>query len=280
VVLRKGNIGDPVKVFQRGLNKLGSMLLVDGDYGKSTAAAVADTRQTLAMPGSPDEADDTLQEAVAELPDPFPPLTAAGVTFIARQEVTDASRYRRLLQKPCWPDANSGITIGIGYDCSAVTATQLRADWSLELAADAVAQLCGAAKRVGSKTLVARLDGVVVPLASAMRVFTATSLPKYLANARRAFPQVDDLPPARQTALVSLVYNRGARLTDIRPGKCDREEMRKIRALLAAGNLDDVAAQFESMTRLWDPSKDPGVIQRRRDEAALWRSGFTALKLE
>jgi len=97
VVLRRGNLGDPVKVFQRGLNKLGAMLLVDGDYGKSTAAAVADARQSLAMPGSPDEADETLQESVAALPDPFPPLTAAGVTFIARQEVTDASRYRRLL---------------------------------------------------------------------------------------------------------------------------------------------------------------------------------------
>ena len=280
MVLRQGDFADRVRIFQRGLNKLGAMLLVDGDYGRSTAAAVADARQSLAMPGSRDEADDALQAAVAALPDPFPPLTAAGVTFIARQEVTDASRYRQSLQKPCWPDLNSGITIGIGYDCSAVTAEQLRADWGVELDADAISQLCCVAKQVGSTMLVAQLGAVVVPLVSAMRVFTTTSLPAYLDRARGAFPQVDNLPPARRTALVSLVYNRGARMTDKRPEKRDRQEMRNIRALLAVGQLDGVAAQFESMTRLWDPAKDGGVIQRRRDEAALWRSGFTALKLE
>lgn len=56
--------------------------------------------------------------------------------------------------------------------------------------------------------------------------------------------------------------------------------MRNIRALLAAGDVDAVAAQFESMTRLWNPATENGLIQRRRDEAALWRSGFAALKLE
>jgi GH24 family phage-related lysozyme (muramidase) len=234
----------------------------------------------LALPGPTHEVDDQLQSAVAVLPDPFPPLTAAGVTFIARQEVTDASRYRQSLERPCWPDANSGITIGIGYDCSAVTPDQLRSDWRGQLGADALTQLCGAARRVGSDALVTQLNSVVIPLVAAMRVFTATSLPKYLSDARSAFPQIDQLPPAQRTALVSLVYNRGARLTDRRPDKRDREEMRNIRSLLAVGDLGAVPAQFESMTRLWDPAKDAGIIRRRSDEAALWRSGFTAVKLE
>jgi len=91
-----------------------------------------------------------------------------------------------------------------------------------------------------------------------MKVFTTSTLPRYLADARRAFPQIDDLPPARRSALVSLVYNRGAGLKDLNVLKEDRKEMRNIRALLAAGELEGVAAQFELMTRLWDPEKKKG----------------------
>ncbi len=96
---------------------------------------------------------------------------------------------------------------------------------------------------------------------------------------RKIYPQVDALSPARQTALVSLVYNRGARLTDKDPVAQDRREMRAIRDLLAANSVDAVAGEFESMTRLWDPQKVAGLIQRRRDEATLWRDGFSALQL-
>jgi hypothetical protein len=280
MVLKRGNAGDPVKVLQRGLNKLGAMLLVDGDYGKGTEAAVADARDTLSLPGPADVADDELQAAVATFPDPFPPLTAAGVTFIARQEVTDATRYRRQYQKPCWPGKRSGITIGIGYDCSFVGADQLRADWGAALGPDAVAQLAGAVRKVGSDALLAQLNAVVVPLTAAMFVFTKTTLPRYFADARRAFPQIDDLPPARRSALISLVYNRGAGMKDNNALREDRKEMRNIRALLAAGEMESVAAQFELMTRLWDPAKENGLILRRRDEAALWRNGFAALNLE
>jgi GH24 family phage-related lysozyme (muramidase) len=90
---------------------------------------------------------------------------------------------------------------------------------------------------------------------------------------------VDDLTPPRRTALVSLVYNRGTRLSDSNANPQDRREMREIRRLLKTGDLDAVAEQLESMARLWDPAKQPGLIKRRRDEASLWRSGFTAVQL-
>ena len=280
MILKLGTVGDPVKMLQRGLNRLGAMLLVDGEFGTGTEAAVADARETLSLPGPAGEVDDALQAAVAAIPDPFPPLTAAGVTFIARQEVTDAARYRTQYQKPCWPGRRSGITIGIGYDCSFVGAEQLRADWGAELKPDVIAQLAGVVRKVGSAALLAQVDALVVPLMAAMKVFITKTLPKYFADARKAFPQVDDLPPARRSALISLVYNRGAGLQDIDANKQDRREMRNIRSLLVANELEGVAAQFELMTRLWDPVKEKGLIQRRRDEAALWRNGFAALKLE
>ena len=56
--------------------------------------------------------------------------------------------------------------------------------------------------------------------------------------------------------------------------------MRTIQELLAAGRIQEVADQFESMTRLWSEQTEGGLIRRRRAEAALWRSGFAAVNLE
>jgi GH24 family phage-related lysozyme (muramidase) len=121
---------------------------------------------------------------------------------------------------------------------------------------------------------------VDAPLAAAMTVLTRRSLPTYLDRARGPYPQIDQLPPARQAALASLVYNRGAGLQDSAPrDRQNRREMREIQTLLAAGRLDEVADQIDAMVRLWDPAKAAGLIKRRRREATLWRAGFAALQL-
>ena len=159
---------------------------------------------------------------MAEAPDPCPPLTAAGVTFIAREEVSDATAYQRRYQVPTCPPAPSGVTIGIGYDCRFVDRREFESDWGDLLPARAMTQLVG----------VLGMEG--------MRVFATRSLPKYLAQTRGIYPQVDDpgLTPAQRTALVSLIYNRGTDLVGDR-----RLEMRAIRDLLAAGRNDEVAAR-------------------------------------
>ena len=282
MVLRTGDAGDAVKALQRDLNKLGSMLLIDGQFGTGTSQAIVEGRQALALPGPP-EADDAFQAAVAATPDPIPPLTAAGLTFIARAEVSSASAYRKKYQTPCLPPPPSGITIGIGYDCQFVSRAQLEADWAGALPPAAVEQLAAVIGQVGSPDLLALVNGVVVPLVAAMTVFATRSLPAYLEKTRSIYPQVDDVPAARRTALVSLVYNRGTRLTDKDDVRQDRLEMRAIRDRLTSGDPAQIAAvadQFIAMTRLWDPAKAPGLIQRRRDEATLWREGFAALQLD
>lgn len=276
MVLRTGDKGDDVKALQRNLNKLGFMLIVDGGFGTGTGAAVASARVTLGRPGLP-EADDELQQTLAEMPDPCPPLTAAGMTFIAREEVSDAVTYQRRFQMPVWPTPESGITIGIGYDCQFVNRAELAADWGDVLPADAVDRLAGVLQKPGSAELLTSVSAVVVPLRAAMTVFAKRSLPKYLSQVRSIYPQADSpsLSAAQRTALVSLVYNRGTKLDGDR-----RREMRTIRDLLAVGRIEDVADQFESMTRLWNEQTGGGLIRRRRDEAALWRSGFAAVNLE
>ena len=278
MIVRAGDSGEPVKALQRGLNKLGSLLLVDGQFGSSTQNAVTDAQAALGLTQQL-EADDQLQAALAAAPDLFPALTAAGVTFIGLQEVGSAAAYEQVFRDPTWPTAISGITIGIGYDLQFVTPGQFRTDWDDRLPADALDRLAAVAGVVGSRDRLALVDGVSIPLASAVFVFASRSLRRYLDQTRVIYPTVDTLPATRRTALVSLVYNRGPRLEDRDPDRQDRREIRAIRDLLATGAVEQVADQFDSMARLWDPQV-PGLVRRRHEEATLWRSGFAAVSVE
>jgi hypothetical protein len=239
---------------------------------------VVDARVALARPGPP-EADDALQDAIAALPDPFPPLTASGVTFIARLETSSPGEYRRRYHLPVWPSAESGITIGIGYDLRFVNEAQLFEDWDGRLELAEIARLASVAGGPGSLALLARVADVELSLTNAMAVFSGRTLPTYLELTRSIYPEVDQLSTARRSALVSLVYNRGTRLSDRDPLREERREMRAIQALLAQGDHDSVADQLDSMSRLWDPARLPGLVRRRHTEAKLWRSGFASLQL-
>lgn len=276
MVLRSGDFGNAVRTFQRGLNKLGSILLIDGDFGPATREAVSDARVTLQRPGPPAEADDQLQAAVAAVKDPFPFLTAPGATFIARTEVGGPQQYRRLYCRPAWPGKKSGITIGIGYDLRfAKPRAKFNADWADCLPPKAIDRLAIALGAVGSKDRCASLQDIQVPLGAAMMVFLKRTLPEYVEQTRSIYAQIDTLTPAQRTVLVSLVYNRG---TDLKGDS--RREMRAIRDCLAAGDLAPISEQVDSMARLWDPAKAAGLVKRRHDEARLWRSGFAALQLD
>ena len=142
----------------------------------------------------------------------------------------------------------------------------IRDDWrgqvsdaDLELLAS-VARIVGAA----AKAALARVKSVDVPLWAARQVFAVRTLPRYARATRKAFPGVEDLPADAQSALLSLVFNRGASLTGKR-----REEMRAIRDLVPMRDLAGIAGQLRAMTRLWEGMGLPGLIQRRRDEAEL-----------
>src|SRR5258705_634550 len=159
MLLKRGDSGEEVKTFQRGLNKLGSILLVDGDFGPATRDAVVEARTVLQQPGPP-EADDVLQQAVAALSDPFPPLTAAGITFIAREEVSGPREYRQKYKNPVWPSGESGITIGIGYDLKFVNRNQLRDDWGDNLSSDTIDRLSTVIGNRGSAERLAQVQDV------------------------------------------------------------------------------------------------------------------------
>jgi hypothetical protein len=252
VTLKLGDHGDAVKRLQRGLNKLGSLLLVDGDFGPITEAAVVDAHVVLKKPPRP-HADDALLAALSRLRQPSRELTGPGVAFIGREEVSSPNDYRRRYKHPVWPTPNSGITIGIGYDLRFATETKLRADWSKVLPAATIDRLVPVLGTPGSPDRLAAVADVEVPLPAAVSVFLKRMLPEHVGHTRTAYPMLDTLPPPRRTALISLVFNRGGALEGDR-----RREMKRIRELLAARDFDAVAAQFESMVRLWDPVNEPG----------------------
>ena len=273
MLLKLRDKGEAVKDLQRGLNKLGALLLVDGDFGPGTETAVAEARVVLRRPGAP-QADDDLQRALTELPEPSPELTAPGVTFIGREEGSSPAEYRRRYKHPEWPTADSGITIGIGYDLRFVNESKLKSDWGHLLPAETINRLVPVVGTRGTRDLLAKVADLEVPLSAAISVFLSRMMPEHLGHTRTSYPTLDTLPPARRTALISLVFNRGGELEGDR-----RREMKRMHELLAAGDLAAVADQFEAMERLWDPVKERGVIERRRREATLWRAGFPALLL-
>jgi putative peptidoglycan binding protein len=280
MILRLRDSGDNVKQLQRNLNKVGSALLIDGDFGPGTRDAVIDARTALSLAVAvtaanavaAGDADEALQSALAALPEPFPALGAPGVTFIARCEIGSPKQYRNQYRHPEWPGESSGITIGIGYDLKFCTRDAFEADWA-GVPAAAVNRLASAFRVTGNAALCTSLADLDFPLELAMKVFINRTLPEFLGKTRSIYPQVDRLSPARRTALVSLVYNRGTDLDGDR-----RREMRTIQSLLAAGDLDAVSTEIDAMERLWPGT--PGLVKRRHDEARLWRSGFAALQLE
>ena len=156
--------------------------------------------------------------------------------------------------------------IGIGYDLGYQSAARIRRDWQGQIPDRALARLLKAAGVRGAKarTLASRLASVEVPFDAAMHVFHLATLPDYARRTRRAYPGIEQLPADAQAALLSLVYNRGSRMSG-----ASRREMKEIRYRVADADLPGIAEQLRAMKRLWDRRKLPGLHKRRDAEAEM-----------
>ena len=192
---------------------------------------------------------------------------------IVRFEVSSASYYQKKLQRPTWPGVQSGVTIGIGYDLGVTSRARIRADWQLHLNDTEVDLLLVAQGVTGANAqqLAKGLASVVIPFDMASAVFYQSTLPLFARQTQETFPGTESLPADAQGMLLSLVYNRGTKLTGP-----TRTEMAAIKELVKGSNtdLDAVAGQFESMVRLWPDSK--GLRDRRLREAQLIRAASHA----
>jgi GH24 family phage-related lysozyme (muramidase) len=199
----------------------------------------------------------------------------ASILMIIDFEVTSQSAYTAKYQAPTWPGGQSGVTIGIGYDCGYSTAAEIRADWGPQLPAAMVAALARVAGLRGSPAASAShslRDVVKVPWAAAMAVFEGRDIPKWENIITATLPNTSILSPDSFGSLVSLAYNRGASFS----AQGDRyREMRAIKANMAAKNPAPIPNDIRSMARLWPTV--PGLQIRRRQEADLFQKGLTAI---
>jgi hypothetical protein len=202
-------------------------------------------------------------------PLPFP-LSEKALTLILDAEGT----------KMGWPGGASGVTLPYGYDLGYHTLGQF-AEWRPFLSVNDFAILRAL---IGVTGTTARdrarvLTGVTVPLAAAKWVFLHNEMPRAERSTEAVFPGVEKLPTDAAGALVSLVFNRGTRLTDNDPLICERREMRAIRDAVPLGDLMEIAVNLRSMCRLWTGMlhhpydvRMSGLIQRRGAEASLVES--------
>ncbi len=196
-------------------------------------------------------------------------VSLKGLKKILQFEVGSKANYTRNLTSPSWPGGRSGATIGIGYDLGYQSKKNIEKDWKGLVSDATLEKLIGASGKKGKKAAkkeVTRLKRahVVIPIQAAEEVFYNRTLPKYAKMTRKAYPGIEGLPPDAQAMLLSLVYNRGAKINGAR-----RKEMKAIKSLIAKKDLSGIAKQFIAMKRLWVNKGLVGLLKRRDAEAKL-----------
>lgn len=272
--LKRRDQGNDVVLAQDLLNRDGAILDEDGDFGPATERAVREFRRKK---GLADIAliDGDTWPLLRVLPEPSPIMPTRAVAFIAREEVGGREFYETHAAHPEWPGGDSGVTIGVGYDLG--FQVDFETDWrDLLSPADRAALRPWMGRRGNAAAPGPRvLASITIPWAAAWLGYVRRTLPQQIALTQQTFRVGEGkvLPPLSFGILVSLVYNRGPRMTDD-PGSDRRREMREIRDALAAGNFTPVPDLLRSMARLWPVSN--GVHGRRLREAELFEMGLEA----
>lgn len=178
--------------------------------------------------------------------------------------------YNKFLKNPTWPGEQSGVTIGVGYDCGYVNKTEFSNDWKDLIQKDfnRLYKTIGA-KGVTAKELIRNIKDIIIPWDLALQVFNNKTVFKFYNLTRETFPNFDKLPEDAKGGLVSLVFNRGNSLDGDR-----RREMKSIRDIMGkTENYDQqtltfIANQIRNMKRIWIGGSIEKGMSRRRDAEA------------
>ena len=199
-------------------------------------------------------------------------------------EVTSREVYARKYKQPEWPQGQSGITIGLGFDTGYHTHAEFEKAWKDQLPDDHFKRLDetvgfntaeGHADR-GSRVARARqwvrqLSDIEVAWDKAEQAYRRSTVPKYGRLTIDAFPNAMLLHPDCFGALFSLVYNRGPGMG---PGD-RRREMRNIREHMKEKRFELIPAELRAMKRIWEGELE-GLVKRREQEARLFEQGLSA----
>ncbi|MFN8283744.1 MAG: pesticin C-terminus-like muramidase [Chitinophagales bacterium] len=194
-------------------------------------------------------------------------VSKKSLDIIINAEISSKSAYQTKYKFPIWPDGDSGVTIGIGYDLGYVSLTQFTNDWKNVLSTvdfNKLSTTIGKKGTAAKDALSNSIKSIVVSWEQALEVFYTKSMPKYAKTTRGIYPGIEALPPDAQGAILSLVYNRGESLANTDR----RKEMRNLVGLIASGNLVRIANEIRAMKRLWTNAQR-GLLIRRDAEADL-----------
>ena len=192
------------------------------------------------------------------------------IDMIEKFEIGDTFSY---VSTPSWPGGASGITIGVGYDLGYASAAQIEQDWHF-LAQKCVSRLQSYSGRTGilAKSLLYSAKDINIVLLDAQRVFETRDIPRANSVVNTVFQNTDSLSSDSFGALTSLIFNRGAGMSDTKPG--NRLEMRQIRDAMIRADFDKIPGFIRSMKRLWQDSGLDGLLARRDAEADLFEAGL------
>lgn len=179
--------------------------------------------------------------------------------------------YTKFLSKFTWPGGASGPTIAIGIDCCYYTSQELKKMFSFlpTRQIELIAQSTGKSGERGKEyTKTLRQAGITVEWDKALEIFNTVTWPKFSSLTEKAFPGITKFAPDAYGAIVSLVFNRGTKMTG-----SSRTEMRNIRDLYVEKmDYKKIANEVRKMKRLWAGKGLDGLLERRDAEAALVES--------
>ena len=200
---------------------------------------------------------------LVQLPEP-PKLSDQGRSLIYEFETGGRAGFD---PHPEWPGFQSGVTVGIGYDCGYNSPQVVLHDWSKVEGKERLAATAGIS---GSRArpLARQVRDIMVHWELATNVFDETTVTKFWLLCQHTFPGFNDMHANAQAGILSLVFNRGNSLTGDR-----RREMRAIKELIPRQDYRAIAKQIRLMKRVWVGTDiQAGMFRRREAEAALIES--------
>jgi len=199
-------------------------------------------------------------------------ISRKAIEMIMNFEIGGKAYYEKALQKPTFPGGESGITIGVGYDLGYNTEKQFMEDWSGVINLNFVNALRPVIGLKGEKAKVmlkGEILNVRIPYAAALEVFAKSSVPRYYKMTKTIYPELETLNEDARGALVSMVFNRGAKLDGD-----SRKEMKAIVELVKKQDYHGIAEEIEKSKRLWEGKGLDGLVVRREAEADLIRASI------
>jgi hypothetical protein len=189
---------------------------------------------------------------------PAPPeLTEAGFHLI--------TEFEGWAGHPELPDLRfSGVSWGYGYDAHQNSKVNILSDWS-PLPTPEPTRLAETQPYYGRSAIQpwGRVRDIFIPHSVGDDVFIRVDMARVDAQCRRAFPGFEELRSNCQSAIRSLVFNRGPGLSGP-----NRVEMRAIRDAVPSRDYEEIALQLRKMKRVWSGTSIQAGMYRRRDAEA------------